>query len=656
MNRKQHSVLVPAVLALVLSGSGRSEACGASARTQYPALTSPATAISYIVDTQVWSGGWDSLPKEEFRFLYPATQTRPTAMKLLWGFSYGFPDGASDPHAEGAGHVELTTGGLDIAIRAGDLRRADKAARRIIDEYLALPPGLAEKSEADLWRAVGVVELQAALNQRPLEQVSSALGETASESPALLDALRTCLNPESAQQRATPSPLRESDETALSPGSADWCRGRRASWEYFEVRRRTQREIPDGWREGSKQAAPAEALLALTEAWRSNHPAHPLVDLLTLWDVRLYHFAQRTNDIWRILLEIYPRRQARVLAELRYQLLTRDWPTFEQVIKIPYPEIEVGLLTQDLLTEHPKEWSRLWSRAEKQLPLPWAINLQERLLSALARLADKSPLPAWFPSKPAKHSPLWGKLRTGLLLAHNRNEEAEQQAALLPSDEEQAALLAAAHLRQGRSLDAVCVPKLDGNSRSLIVRGWLNDVALQNLLGHPVEALSQVARIELATRAMDQEQFGEAAALLDRQEPARAALFREAEQLRTSNRQLALARFFVTHAGELSHGLDTGDYRGQSDLIRGGAYQYTRLKDAIGRADERWLALRLFARWLDANPSHRTASSVLSEANAVYNRLLYWGGVAYFWADFAPRSPVAARLRAHGKRLRERRH
>jgi hypothetical protein len=666
-NALPSALLAAALLAASLQ---RSDACGSSAWTLYPALAPAQTSLNYITDPSSWSGGWDVLDRDEYRLLYPAAKTHPKQLQLLWGFSYGFsptkpgytePDFTKEQPVGGWGapEISLPTGALQVALAAGDLQRASLAARSIVEAYLALPPVMAVQADSSLSMAVEVLELAPLLIGVSPSELLQYLPSVAPEGPG--PELFNCLATRSTWSTlpaptatATTNKAARPKEPAPLPESPGWCRARSASVGILELKQRSAREIPNGWPSDTDHGASVAPLLELSGQWLKSNPDHPMRDWVRLWEVRLQHFAQESSDSWAVFAELYPRRPVRVLAELRYLLLTQGWPESAVIDAFPHPEVVVGLLTQEVIASRPERQAYWWRWAAEHRSQPWAVNLQERLLTALTRDPDAAskPLPDWFPTRAEVPSPLWGKLRAGLLLIRGRLLEAERQAQLVAPDGEQASLLASARLRQNRPLAAVLTPFLDVPSRNVILRGWLDETALRNLLTHPDKSLSTAARLELSTRRMAEQDFASAANLLRQEDPDRAARFDEAARLNTARETLALARLLAADFQMLSHSVDRGDYRGLSDLYRRGTRQGTHLEAAVTRADERWLALSLFTRWLEANSKSPEAGAVLAETDALYNQLINWGGGPYFWGDYAPRSVLIRRLRAAGKAVK----
>ncbi len=624
-------------LGLLAASIQRSDACGSASWTLYRAIAPAQESLSYITEIPRWSGGWDELDRPEYRFLYPARAARPKELNRLWEYFYAYGGTA----AEDASSL-LVTEPFTRAVASGMPAATYSAAQRLIDGYLALPPEQATPFRGAFWHAVGALELQSALASKERSVFDAALGGS---DEAQLDALEGCLllGPGGGPPGSKPQDL--------SAGSPQWCALRAGSVEFLRLQRRTAREIPDGWSsdgEQNGQREPARALLVAMEEWRERFANHPLADLASLWQVRVQHFAGETDASWEIFAEVYPRRPVRVLAEIRYLLLTVGWPELSVLDAFPHPEVVVGLLTIDGLVEHPERQERWWRWSQQHLPAAWAINLQERLLTAVARRPATDPLPGWFPGKAGHPSELWGKLRAGLLLMRGHLREAEEQAALLMPDEEQAGLLAAARLQQGRPLQAVTTPSLDASSAQLILCGWLGEEGLRSLLEHPSAELAGLARVELAQRRVMAEDYAGAANLLRAAAPERAAVLDRAGRAAAQGELLTLARELATNGWYP----EPGDYRGMSGHYAVGTRRGSGVAACMVHDDLRWLALGLFTRWLQSHYGDASAPDVLREADAVYNSLINYGGGAYFWNDFAPGSVLVRRLRSVGRVVR----
>jgi hypothetical protein len=243
-------------------------------------------------------------------------------------------------------------------------------------------------------------------------------------------------------------------------------------------------------------------------------------------------------------------------------------------------------------------------------------------------------------------------LRAGLLYSRGRSAEGLRQLALLPKNAETSLMIAHAELTKGRALAAFDTPGLDAGSRTHLIRARLTDAELERELGK-TQDLDPTIRIELAARYFTQGKAEDAVKVLPPGDRERRRLYTEAGRMRSAGDHLGLARFLVANAGSMSHGIDTGEARGAGFYYAPGTADGRAMEGAMTRGDERWLALGELVTWLEKNRGRPDARDVLAEADALYNRLLnYGGGDRYFWGRFLPTSDLRARLRKVGAEIR----
>ena len=624
--------------ALSVAGIQRSDACGGVDITGYPVLSPPTSTASALLSPDYWAG-FGQVDPPELRFLYPAMTTHPQELADLWQAAYLEP---FRPHRDAPARSFPSTirplddlhAQMDRHLAAGDLAAAVRSARALIEAWLGQPPTPVSTWSGPFWSAADLMELAPHLAQASLTHLQEFFLRPGSQlSPGAPLVLR-CARQPGMPSCPPPGPVQQAKALFVD----------------------THRKIPNGWGTQVQQVLQAsgngQVLLQRVDAWLQRYPRHPLADWMRLWKVRLLYFTGQDDANWRLLLDLYPRRKVRALAEMRYLLLQGRAPSAAVLGAIRIPEVAAGLTREDLLANQPALRARWWSWAEAHIDQPWAMNLQERLLVMMAVQDPAHPLPAYFPRHSARRTPLWGTLRGGLLLAHGQIDQATQQLLLGPIGPERAALLALAHLKRHEPLAAVQTRQLDEASQSYIVRAQLSDVELRSLLGKGAKSLQSTVRIELASREMEAGRFDAAAKLVAPIDPERAALFQQAVALRARGDELALARFLGAHAGQLSHGIDRADLRGLSGHYEPSSPVGKRLAAALCRADERWLALQYYVLWLEAHAQDGQARSVLGEADGLYNKLINWGGAGLFWGQYAPSSRRAARLRRVGALIR----
>jgi hypothetical protein len=339
---------------------------------------------------------------------------------------------------------------------------------------------------------------------------------------------------------------------------------------------------------------------------------------------------------------------------MRYLLLQDRPPSDARLDAIQDPVLITALAGERTLT--PARAERWWKLVAKSRSHPWAQNLEQRLLLWAARHTTAGALPAWFPLRRRASTPLGSKLRAAGLLRAGRARDAAAELRALPADPEQATLLAKAELSMGQTERAARTAELDDDSRSYAVRVLASDAELTRLARADTQALRETATLELAARRAHAGDWRAAVRLVKDGAPARLAAWRAARDLaarRGGDADLARARFFAEHPGDLFESGDAGFYRGLSSRYHPGTADGAAIERALGRSTERWLALEAYARWLDAHANHPDARAVLHEADAVYNLLTNWGGDdTFFWGVYAKQTETAATLRRVGAELR----
>ncbi|WP_295455424.1 hypothetical protein [uncultured Thiodictyon sp.] len=589
---------------------------------------------------------WENTYVEPFRFLDPFRLAGQHQGALLARIAYeGVEAPADDP-------VAADLEAMERALGAGDRGTARSAALRAIDTLLSLPAPLAVPGAESLRRAVEFVEVEPALGDTPAALAAAAFQERAAHGgTALLDdvlAIRT-------------APFEEAAATlARFPDSP-----RRPSLELAALRNRMSAEIGNGW-PGQIQGTAQEtwtALLAAHDDWLARHPDHPLTDLNRLQRLRVLYLQGDGPGAWRLLFELYGRRPARALWEMRHLLRNGMAPQDLDLAGVPDPVLATALLGL-VPAPSPAQWDALWRRSADAIreatAAPWAINLQERLLVAAATRQDPN-LPAEFPAEPAKPSERWAQLRTLALGRAGRHPEALHQAELLDatSDHRSAAILATALVDVGQTTRAAILPALDEDTARFLLHVAVDDANLA-AIARAAGPRAAVAAQALAERRLGQGHWAAGARVLDRADPQRAARWREAGR-RAANRtpagHLSLASWLLERQGELFPAYDTDISRGLKGLLGTELppKQRQRLADWLLGSGERQRALDAYGaalRGLDPGPQ---AAAALAEADRLYNILLNWDHAeSEDYAKLLAASPAAQQIRAAGKALHAR--
>lgn len=612
--------------------SKSARACGGPNGGDFSALLPLDALLENIVRDEDFSA-----PREEFRFGYPLARSRPGEFGELARFFMGAVESVPAP----------STAALDAALARADLDGARRAALELIDAMYRLPPALAAPHvRSVLYRALEVVELTS--TRLPRSNVTAFLDRRqATQAGALSPALGAALAARSALESGRPLPSARDNPRA-------------ASLEFVAFQRDFARRVPNGYASEAGAAALQPLLAELTrnvDAWLARYRGHPLSDLAELWKVRIDHFGWRHDAAWQTALGVWPRRPVRAAAEMEFLLLSDALPspTVLDTIKDP---LLLAALARSVPIDAAR-FDRYWKLALASPAAPWSAPLQERLLLSVARTGV---MPSQFPTRPDGPTPLWNKLRAVALLKCQKPDLALQELESMPPDEDSARLRVKLLLAQGELERALLVPGISADVAAYVLKARLERPALNRIAANPSHPFRATAQFELALYAARDGKWQDATKLVAQAEPGRAALFRAAARLaeaRGADAELAFARFLSEHAGELLSESDYGFYRGMSFVADGTSAQgapspdYQHIADAMVRMSERFRALELYADWLGRNASRPHARDVLAEADHTYARLLYEGGDDYyFFGKYAPKTKLAADLRALGKRIR----
>lgn len=625
---KRWLLLLPVLLFAALDTPRDATACGGPDYGDFGALAPLNATLSELVMPEAEWASWGNARMPELRFLYPFEKAEPKKAELAWKLAHEDLTKAAPP----------AMAPLDDAMTRDDLPAIDREARRIVSELLDMPAALASEHATLFWRAVELAELRPVLAKvSPTARRDYLRGATGAPLPPILDKALDA-------RRAEPG--KNSQPVPITKGHP-----RAASLELWAVFRELRDKVPNGYRESiKKHVAPStfQHIRQGFEKWRKAHPTHPLVDYARLAELRVAYLSGDDAAAWQILLDMYPRHYGRVISEMRFLRVQGVEPTAAQVDALADPVLIAAVANDDTVT--PPRFSRWWRLAGTA---PNQQNLKERLLAWVA--TQKGPLPKEFPKQPASISPLAGKLGAIALLAAGRPRQAEKTLAKTAADPLQARLLVKTRLDLGQAEQAAKTPGLSPDVRRYIVSVLLPTAALVRLQKSKNLELASDARLEHAARLARSGRWKDAAKLMDRVDPGRAALYRHAAELTRQGAWLELARFFEDQRGRLFFGDNTAFYRGVSSRWESlsGSKEAKQIQGALVRSTERWLALEAYTRWLVAHPNDPDARDVLGEADGVYSRLTnFGGGEWFFWSKYQKQSPTIARLRKVGKAIR----
>ena len=245
--------------------------------------------------------------------------------------AYGVGDEAAEPTEQDAAAADLAAFGQALA--SGDRVAARTAALSIVDTLLALPAPLAAGLGAKLRRAVEFIEVEPALGDTEAPRVSAVFAESAeSGGTPLLDQVLAIRAAPFDQAGAT---------LARFPDSP-----RRPSLELAVLRNRMTTEIGSGWPGHIQGTSPETwaALLAGHDDWLTRHPGHPLADLARLQRMRVLYLQGDGAAASGLLFDIYRRRPARGLWEMRHLLRNGMVPKGLDLAGLPDPVLASALL------------------------------------------------------------------------------------------------------------------------------------------------------------------------------------------------------------------------------------------------------------------------------------------------------------------------
>ena len=416
-------------------------------------------------------------------------------------------------------------------------------------------------------------------------------------------------------------------------------------------------QVPDGWASGLQSQVPAAfwaRQLSTAKAWLSHNPAHPLHDLVMLWQVRIERFSGHSQQAWALLFQLYPRRRVRALAEMRYLIQQNEPPSEAQLDALSDPLLAASLINRE--NASPARWERYWRLSLTATRKVEAIALQERLLQALVDQGDAVALPASFPTQAGKPSQYWGELRGLLLLRRGQLAPAREQLALLTPDSEQATLLANCTLAMGDPVQAARTPALDPVDARYLIEVLTPQALLPKLRRDPNGQVRAAAEVALASDLIRRGDFQGAARSYQSIDASQAAAFERLAVLQKQGDELGLARALRARGKALGVGMESDYYRGFSTRyaqLRPDSAEAKGLIAYFEASSGSFQALRHFVPWLEAHPNDAKARAVLDEADAAYVALQSFGGWEdLFWVQYLTKHELALRLRRIGKQIR----
>ena len=672
-------LLALGIISIVPCITGNVFACGGPATYN---LDMPMHSLDSLVEALLSDeSDYEIVTRDEFLFLYPFklqlhNDQEQSDIESLWALAY-----RGDERLFG----RPATDAFESALKRGDWRAAEPQAKRIINDVLDMPSVVADKYQAPLIEALEFLELQPYLTNTDPRTIAAAFWDSSIAAdrsklpPALLDVLE----------------MRNLDRERVDEIiSAKPKHPRMATLRFISLRNRFAREVPNGWVYDIRKKVPKETWRGLEEStnlWLKDYPDHPLADLVLLWKTRIYYFEGDRQQAWKLLISMYPRRQARVLYEMRFMLMNFSVPQDETVDAIKDPILFSAFLPSVKIS--PEKWAAWWKISEENYSRPWARNLQERLLAKAVKQEGSLKLPPSFPKAPRNPTPLWGELRALALMKTCNWEDAGKQLFSLAPDKDQAVLAAAYHLRRGKAAMAAQVIDLPADIRHYLIRVTVDYEDLQSLTTAKNPNIKREALFEQGVRLAEKGKWSEAAKMVLAADSDKGALWKKAASFSTDTSAsgiIAWARFLKENNGTLFYGNDSAWYRtlswrtrhlsqnrerivkrakGEPRTSRGAQEEtYTcsqklpwtpeHEEEAITqhffRTTEMWLALQAYAAWLSTAKPSKEMTAAVKEADLCYNWLVNWdSGNSGFWREYLIDHPVVTQIREAGKRARK---
>lgn len=644
----------------------------------------PLIPVQRFLARTLYEDDYEVRLRSELRFLDPFHRAQADSVALLYRFAYegaGFTDATVDDSIRQRIDREWLRE-TRAALSRGDYGNAITEARRVVDQVLELPAGVAAPYREVLRTAVEVVDVAPRLTPADRDvavwyfagdsATRRALGSTATLPPVFREAVTI---------RSLP---RDSAGTYVA---AHPSTPRRASLRFVALQEAMRTGIPDGWAASiAASVSPAKwnDLERLHDAWLRAFGAHPLADYVRFSKVRLYYFKSGGPRAWNELLDIYPRRRQRVLGEMRYLVYQGSVPASLDDPRIDWP-LRTALLMTASVT--PEQWNAYWRASEARHDEPWAIALQERLLWRALHPADQSrSLPTAFPERAAAPSALWAKLRLLALLAAGEIDAAFTQADTLealsnaggtPAEADVDLIRTRLHLLRRDWGRAIATAPNDGNHAPQYLVRVLAPPAVVDSLAHtsasPFARDALIAKLSRLARAGDWAGASRlASAAGDR--PFARRWTRTAILAADTTRagRLVFARWMRDQHGALFFGESTFWLRGlnwRRDALSydtvdagGGGHldprlpwtrdeERQRIEAHFRSTTELYYALQAYASWLEGAASTTPRlSAVVREADVVYNRLVVRDARnSRFWSEALDTSREARAIRRAGR-------
>lgn len=649
-----------AILSVFLLGiSGALYPCGGP--DSYP-IEAPLLPARQYLENLLQADYETGQRRPEVRFLYPIRVTRPGEMETLWDLTYGSDSGWTPGARIHPTTTDSARERLAEAIAGGDRTTAAREANAIVDQVLDMPADQADSNQPALRLAVEYLELRDTLSHLPPGEVEPTL-----------ETIRAEIQPLARREMGT-----FAEQHPTHP--------RAPSLRFVAIQEAMKTGIPNGWRdEIAKQMSPADwaRLEQIQNQWLQDYPTHPLADLVRLSRLRVDYLKGDDRAAWDLLVKLYPRHPARVLTEMRFLIMQGVSEGVDSLAL--HSDLDPALRTA-LLGElpwsrvSPADWTAMWRLSIEHGNESWAVSLQERLLQKAAEGAD-SMLPEGFPSHPANPTDrlgkvtLWGYFRALALVRAGKIDEALEQTRLAGMPKEVAPLRVQLYLRRRQWTKALSDPDLEPHARQYLIWVMAPDSVL-GTLGVGSAEIAKQARLAMAVHAARREGWLAGARLLQPADSSRAVLWRRAAALAADSSlagRLAYARFLHDKTGQLYFDLSQShtwyrslEYRrsamGQPAAASGLPWGPDQERAAIERHlvenSALYDALHAYADYLDRAPvTSRDFSSVLREADTLYNLLLNWSHWdSGFWFDYIRTCPEAEAVRRAGKRARAARY
>ena len=643
----------------------------------YVVIDSPLVGLSdYLTDMTFDNyDDYDFSPVKTTRFLYPFYLANPKQFQNLWNQLYRYDDNAEDVATSSPQLAEF-----DDAIKNGDLSRAYQLAEVTIQKILDLPLYEAQENNEVLKRALEFVELKSEIKDLSPNIlikyfVDRKLPEETKSAWPRLQAIWETIKSWFGYQKegSVPEILKQAERIRLAAPEAMAQllvelpqSPRRATMEFVILKEAMRTQIPDGYLheiQSNVTSQQWQELEGLHRQWLAQYAAHPLADLVQLSLVHLYYLKGESENSWKILLDMYPKHQLRLLAEMRF-LLYQTLPPLQFNNPIIDPQLLAALIPSMTLTE--EEWNQSWQISELNLSQPWGMNMQERLLQRWFETMGKSQtLPQKFPKLNQNTTRMWGGLRALILVKAGQWAEADAQLQTLKLTVDDAvlnSLQARIDLHEGRIVKAILDDHLQVDDVSYLIRVVAEDDVLNEIIRRqPDSDEAADALLTRAIRFVAKDNWQAAAELLNDENWRQAAAL---QKDKTPTGLLNWAKFLQNN-DNLFFGYDREWYIAISyrykDVLRkeqtDSLYllnEDIKIKNYLMNSSESYLALKAYTAWLNqAKPQDAGYAHVVKESDKLFNSLINranWS--ADFWLQVLDKSEEAQIIRAAGKNVK----